>query len=134
MHLKHIQLRNLIFQSISIIIIFPISENRFVVVLIEDAVPLMSPVMVHLDEGDYVYSTFSGKVTLPACTSDHPRSGNMPEEIVLPPVLDSDLPDAPQTSLCPDLDHSCPKCESVDDDELKNIVCASDNGKRTSSF
>lgn len=104
------------------------------VLLIEDTMSLKSPVEVHLDEGDYVYATVSGKMTLPSCSSVQPRTGDGPEEIVLPPVLDSELPNAQQPSTCPDMDHSCPKCNSVDDNELKNLVCASDNGKRTSSF
>ncbi|KAG8176480.1 hypothetical protein JTE90_007150, partial [Oedothorax gibbosus] len=105
-----------------------LEENRFVVVVIEDAMFPHTPPVVDLDAGDYVYSTFSGKVTLPSCTSDSPRSGAGPEEIVLPPVQDSDMPDYPETSACPNLDYSCPMCPGiVDDDELKNLVCSSDN-------
>lgn len=78
-----------------------------------------------------------GKLKLPSCGggseySARASGGNIPKNIILDPV-DNELSAIWKGSLkdaeCPAFTKSCPHCEKMNDDELKDIICLSDRGE-----
>ncbi|GIX68105.1 uncharacterized protein CDAR_197221 [Caerostris darwini] len=108
-----------------------LKENSYLLIMMEESMPMMNPLPLKFSKGMHLYTATEGRTSLPTCVFQDAliaRSGNISK------IIELDSPNKelremmPELSLleCPNMDRTCPKCGSVNEEELKSLYCESE--------
>ncbi|CAL1276848.1 unnamed protein product [Larinioides sclopetarius] len=106
-----------------------LKEGEHLVLLLGETSLITNEISISLSQGKYLYST-PLKTPLPSCYVEDSVQARSKNDNVI--VLDSPYKEIykmiPELSrnICPTIDHTCPICRVVDDKELENLYCSSE--------
>ncbi|XP_035224518.1 uncharacterized protein LOC118197130 isoform X2 [Stegodyphus dumicola] len=109
----------------------PFLETSAIALLaVQDPVTLSSPINLQMSSSVSIHPLSVGEFRLPVCGSQtlpNPRTDQIPAEIILE-TEDSEvkLSAGISPTACPTLDGSCPRCETMNSEQLKDFICTTD--------
>ncbi|GFQ96796.1 uncharacterized protein TNCT_314911 [Trichonephila clavata] len=108
-----------------------LERDGYLLLISEEYIPLTSPLTLQLSKGLHIYTANRGRSLLPGCVYSNPIQArskilkNMVEMESVDKELHAILPELSYPS-CPTIDHTCPKCGGMSDEELEELICSAE--------
>ncbi|XP_015916903.1 uncharacterized protein [Parasteatoda tepidariorum] len=104
--------------------------DKFALLMFHKSITITNPLVLNLDSSFHLYSVPTGRLTLPFCAISQFASRTKDlDEIFVDPV-DNELTLLRRKELnlekCPTNERTCPNCDYMDTEDLKELICSSD--------